>query len=60
MKKKDLEDNSEGEESADGEELGDGQQKPRRKQVECIMGNYTEEQLRNMHPQRSTFDFKLN
>ena len=24
------------------------------------MGDYTSEQLRNMHPQRSTFEFNLN
>lgn len=24
------------------------------------MGDYTPEQLRNMHPQRSTFEFNLN
>ena len=30
-----------------------------RKQVECIMGQYTLEQLRSMHPQRSTYNFKM-
>ena len=60
MKKKEIEENSEGDDSADGDDVAEGQQKPKRKQVECIMGSYTEEQLRNMHPQRSTFDFQVN
>ena len=42
MKKEDL---SEGEEESDNDT-----QKIKRKQVECIMGDYTAEQLRNMHP----------
>ena len=51
MKKEEF---SEGE-----EESGDDAPKVKRKQVECIMGDYTAEQLRNMHPQRSTFNFKI-
>ena len=51
MKKEDL---SEGEEDS-----GDDAPKQKRKQVQCIMGDFTAEQLRNMHPQRSTFGFKV-
>jgi hypothetical protein len=51
MKKEDL---SEGEEESDNDAP-----KMKRKQVECIMGDYTAEQLRNMHPQRTTFPFKM-
>ena len=42
MKKDEL---SEGEEDS-----GDDAPKKVRKQVQCIMGDYTAEQLRNMHP----------
>jgi hypothetical protein len=48
------------EEFSDCEEESDNDtQKIKRKQVECIMGDYSAEQLRNMHPQRTTWPFKM-
>lgn len=48
------------EEFSEGEEESDNDApRVKRKQVECIMGDYTAEQLRNMHPQRTNFDFKM-
>ena len=48
--------------SADGDSEGgnDGEQvKPRKLKVECIIGNKTEEELRELHPQRNTFEFPV-
>jgi hypothetical protein len=55
MKSKDRDQLSEGED----EEDDDITNKAKRRHVECIMGDYTEEQLRNMHPQRSTYNFTM-
>ena len=40
-----------------GEDNDDAEDRPKRRQVECIMGNHTAEELRNMHPQRNTLTF---
>ena len=45
MKKEEL---SEGDASA--EDSDEQKNRPRRRQVECIMGDQTEEQLMKMHP----------
>ena len=58
MEKKDKVELSEGDEEDEEEENG-GAPKKARKQVECIMGDYSAEELRNMHPQRTTFEFKM-
>ena len=42
-----------------GSDVEEAENKPKRRHVECIMGNYTAEQLRNMHPQRTTHNFKV-
>lgn len=48
----------EGDSEGDMDEDGaDKPNRPKRPRVECIMGDYTEEQLRNMHPQRTTVEF---
>jgi hypothetical protein len=52
MKKEEL---SEGDEDSGGDDTP----KMKRKQVECIMGDYTTEELRNMHPQRQTFTYRM-
>lgn len=58
MDKKDKVELSEGDEDEEEDENGAAPKKVR-KQVECIMGDLTEEELRNMHPQRTTFEFKM-
>lgn len=55
--KKDKEENSEGDEDSGDDQ--DDKPKVKRKQVECIMGDLTAEQLRNMHPQRTTHEFTM-
>lgn len=56
MKKEDQEELSEG---ALDEEEQDEQKKPKRFKVQCIIGDQSPETLRNLHPQRSTFEFNL-
>ena len=58
MDKKDKVELSEGDEEDEEDENGCAPKKVR-KQFECIMGDYSAEELRNMHPQRTTFEFKM-
>ena len=58
MEKKDKVELSEGDDDEEDDENGAAPKKVR-KQVECIMGDLSAEELRKMHPQRTTFEFKM-